>query len=126
MKKIENYLGYISFICLIIIDLLIFLIPSNKSYTVQFWTGFVFVQTPFLGYSFIKICFKELFINNTIECIFLVYVIAMILNGLVAFLTPYLEKTFIALLLGNIFITLIVSLMVAFELFKIVKNNKMK
>ena len=44
----------------------------------------------------------------------------MILNGLVAFLTPYLEFTFIVLLVFNLVITMVIAGIVVFE---IVKNN---
>ena len=120
MKKIKDFHGYLNLICLLIIDLLIFLVPKNYDYNIQFWIGFVFIQLPFVGYSLTKFLVNDLLLSESIHYAFLIYIISMILNGLVAFLTPYLEFTFIVLLVFNLVITMVIAGIVVFE---IVKNN---
>ena len=124
MQKIKNYFGYMCFIILVIIDLLVFLIPKSYDFNVQFWTGFVFIQISFLGYSFLKYFFNEVFNQNVIDCIFFIYIVCMVLSGLVAFLTPYMEITYLVLLLSNILISVLVGFMIFIEIYKYYKNNK--
>ena len=75
---------------------------------------------PFVGYSLTKFLVNDLLLSESIHYTFLIYIISMILNGLVAFLTPYLEFTFIVLLVFNLVITMVIAGIVVFE---IVKNN---
>lgn len=123
MKKIKNFHGYLSLICLLIIDLLIFLVPKNYDYNIQFWVAFVFIQLPFVGYSMTKFLVNNLLLSDSIYYTFLIYIISMILNGLVAFLTPFLEMTFIVLLVFNLVITMVIAGIVIFEILKNNSNN---
>ena len=76
MKKIKDFHGYLNLICLLIIDLLIFLVPKNYDYNIQFWIGFVFIQLPFVGYSLTKFLVNNLLLSESIHYAFLIYIIS--------------------------------------------------
>lgn len=123
MKNIKKYYGHLVLSALLIIDIIIFLVSDTFSWNAQFWVGFIFIQIPFIGLGIIKLFTKDLFGKNVIDCIFLVYIVAMIFNGLVAFLLPYYKNTFNVLLIVNIIITLLMTGMVVFEYFRFKKIN---